>query len=521
MGSEDHGLQRTRGMLTAVSRHRLAVATGNQLGAQAAARIAREGGNAVDACLGAAVMAWVAEPFFASLGGAAYVVIRTPEGHVEVIDGNNSMPGTLPATPGQGAERVYFPDYADGMYTQIGGGSVAVPGALAAVRTAWERHGRIEWEALLVPAIQAATEGIAFPKTSAYYLSVTWDTVWSKYAETRALFSENGEIKRTGDPLVQSALAESLEMIADKGAAAFYGGELGTVIADAIAADGGFLAAGDLEAYQALVRRPVSTRAFGWRVDTNPPPAAGGAVLTHMLSLLESHSPPLEQMARDSVERLRAIVSAQRISMDFRRSRYQDPGEIAGALEEILGKFRDFPNAPSTTHSSCADAEGNVCSLTESNGYGAGLTAAGILLNNTLGEEELNPLGVHGLSPGMRCHSNMAPTIASGPSKVVALGSPGADRIVSATAQAFLRLAVDGDTLAEALAGPRAHLDFRSEGEVLCYEPGLPGDRLGATPRAYPEPHMYFGGVNAALVSSTGEVDAAHDPRRSGAEIIV
>jgi gamma-glutamyltranspeptidase/glutathione hydrolase len=115
----------------------------------------------------------------------------------------------------------------------------------------------------------------------------------------------------------------------------------------------------------------------------------------------------------------------------------------------------------------------------------------------------------------------MAPTVASGPGKVVALGSPGADRIVSAVAQAFLRLAVDGDTLFDALAGPRAHLDLRPEGEVVCFEPGLPGDALGVTPRAYTEPHMYFGGVNAASVTSDGKVDAAHDPRRSGASVIV
>jgi gamma-glutamyltranspeptidase/glutathione hydrolase len=180
--------------------------------------------------------------------------------------------------------------------------------------------------------------------------------------------------------------------------------------------------------------------------------------------------------------------------------------------------------SPDTTHTSSADADGYACSITESNGYGSGLVVEGMMLNNTLGEEELNPLGVHGLQPGARCHSNMAPTIATEGSgaKVVALGSPGATRIVGAISQAFIRIAVDGDSLAEAVASPRAHVDPRDVGETLCYEPGLPGDQIeGLLLRPYEEIHMYFGAVQAASVTEYGDVDAAHDPRRSGGSALI
>jgi gamma-glutamyltranspeptidase/glutathione hydrolase len=143
------------------------------------------------------------------------------------------------------------------------------------------------------------------------------------------------------------------------------------------------------------------------------------------------------------------------------------------------------------------------------------------MLNNSLGEEELNPLGVHGLAPGSRCHSNMAPTIASGPGVVVGLGSPGADRIVGAIAQTLMRMAVDGDSLEDAVAAPRAHLDPRPEGETLCFEPGLPGDKLSFKPRPYDDIHMFFGAVQAASVSDDGSVDAVHDPRRSGGHVLI
>lgn len=467
-------------------------------------------------------MAWVAEPFFASLGGSAFVVVRTPDGKVEVVDGNNAMPITAPTAPGQGAERVYFPDYADGMFTQIGGGSVAVPGALAAIGRAWEIGGHIEWEALFAPAIEAASQGFPMPRTSAYYLSVTWDTVWSKYPEARALFSEGGVPIREGHHLVQGQLADTLRVVATQGAQAFFGGEVGRSVIDSIQTDGGFMSIDDLIGYKPAVREPVSTTAFGWRIATNPPPAIGGAVLTHMLALLEGHSPSLESLPGDTPERIRAIADAQRTALNVRKERYQDPSQVGGALADVLASLRgSIPRDPSTTHTSCTDSDGHACSLTESNGYGSGLVAAGILLNNTLGEEELNPMGLHGLVPGGRCHSNMAPSIASGDDLLVALGSPGADRIVTALAQVFLRLAVDGMSLTDAIAAPRAHLTAREEGEVLCYEPGLPGENVGLKPRAYDDIHMFFGGVNAASVASDGTVDAAHDPRRSGAHQIV
>jgi gamma-glutamyltranspeptidase / glutathione hydrolase len=493
---------------------RLGIAAGNKLGASSGAEVARAGGNAVDACLASAVMAWVAEPFFTSVGGSGFIALRMPDGTVEVIDGNNTMPLSAPATEGQGIERVFL-DYSDGMYTGIGGGSVAVPGILSAMGRAWEQHGRIEWAALFEQAIRVAREGLPFPRTSDYYLSCTYPSIWALYEVADTLFTVDGRPLREGELLVQAELAEALEMIADGGPKVFYGGELGREIVDAVVADGGFMVLEDLSSYEAVLRKPISTQAFGWKVESNPPPAVGGAALAHMLALLEEA--PLE----DPSERLAAIVEAQKIVTGYRGERYLDPLGIAAAFKEAIDSLGLRRGSPETTHSSSADADGYVCAITQSAGYGAGLIVHGVMLNNTLGEEELNPQGVHRLKPGSRCHSSMAPTIATGPNVTVALGSPGADRIVPAIAQTFLRLAVDGDDLHAAVAAPRAHLDPREQGETLCFEPELPGEGLGFIPRPFDEIHMYFGAVQAASVATDGAVDAAHDPRRSGGSILV
>ena len=495
---------------------RLAVASGNRLGAEAATEVARAGGTAVDACLASAVMAWVAEPYFASLGGSGFIAVRAGTGGVTVYDGNNAMPLSPPSERGSGITRVYL-DYSNGMYTGVGGGSVATPGILAALHKAWEDHGGIEWPALFEPAIRAAREGIRFPRTSAYYLTETWSQIWSRYEAGRDLFAPSGDPLTEGELLTQEPLAEALEAIATKGPEIFYEGELGRELAEAIGADAGLMSLEDLKAYAPEVRAPVSTEAFGWRIESNPPPAVGGAVLTHMLALID------ERSLRDPVTRLRTIIAAEQGAVGYRDLHYADPGEVAMALEGALARVRKRgAGAPSTTHSSAADSSGLVCSLTQSNGYGAGLVVHGILLNNTLGEEELNPMGVHGLPPGSRCHSNMAPTMASGPRLTAGLGSPGADRITGAIAQTIIALAVDDLALEEAVASPRVHVARRDEGPMLCYEPGLPGDLIqGYVQRPYDDIHMFFGGVQAASVTEAGEVDAAHDPRRSGASALI
>ena len=450
-----------------------------------------------------------------SVAGGGFITVRDPDGNVEVFDGNSAMPHSVPSEPGQGIERIFAPDYSDGLTTGIGPGAVAVPGILAAIYEAWRKHGSIEWEALFADAIRVARAGIAFPRTSAYYVTATWNEIWANFERSLDLFAPEGTLLREGERLVQGELAETLEMIARQGPDVFYSGAIAETITASLQKEGGFLSVEDFSAYEVQVREPIVADAFGWVVESTPPPAVGGAVLTHILALLAQTD------LSDPVARLSAIVEAQRSAAGYRSERYVDPGDVAGALKEALEMLERAAQSGSTTHGSAAGSDGYVCSLTESSGYCAGVIIGGVLLNNTLGEEELNPLGVHRLPPGSRCHSNMAPTIATGDGRVVGIGSPGASRICSAIAQTLIRLAVDGDSLADAVAAPRAHLDSRPKGERLCYEPGLPGEELGYITRPYDELHMFFGGVQVASVDDNGNVDAAHDPRRSGASALI
>jgi gamma-glutamyltranspeptidase/glutathione hydrolase len=163
--------------------------------------------------------------------------------------------------------------------------------------------------------------------------------------------------------------------------------------------------------------------------------------------------------------------------------------------------------------------------VTVSSGYTSGVLApgTGIWLNNCLGEQELLPSGFADLSPGDPMTSNMAPTVGRRPSDgaVLAIGSPGSDRIPTAIAQVLALHVNGGLELADAVAHPRVHVRVRERLDPpvrVDHEDDLVlPDDLGWPDLAMPAHSMYFGGVGVARWSPEGGLGAAGDPRRTGA----
>jgi gamma-glutamyltranspeptidase/glutathione hydrolase len=179
----------------------------------------------------------------------------------------------------------------------------------------------------------------------------------------------------------------------------------------------------------------------------------------------------------------------------------------------------------STVHVSAVDEHGVACATTASAGYGSGATipGTGILLNNCLGEPELNRRGVHALAPGTRLGSNMAPSVCRhDDGTVLAVGSPGADRITTALLQVLGGYALGGLELQAAVDAPRLHLRH-IEGEDgrrslrIDHEADLDVPDLGLPTYEHPVHSMFFGGVAGARSTPDGRLDAAADPRRAAA----
>ena len=185
-----------------------------------------------------------------------------------------------------------------------------------------------------------------------------------------------------------------------------------------------------------------------------------------------------------------------------------------------LGDLQTLLSSPSTTHTSAVDSQGLACSISLSSGYGSGvmITGTGMLLNNSLGELELHPQGLEGLTPGTRLISNMAPTIArKSDGTVLAIGSPGASRITTAIAQVLINFIDLGMSLAEAVNYPRLHVEVFEEQVSIAFESGLPLEAIpGFVLREFTQPSMYFGGIQATLWQPATGFVAVADPRRAG-----
>jgi len=175
-----------------------------------------------------------------------------------------------------------------------------------------------------------------------------------------------------------------------------------------------------------------------------------------------------------------------------------------------------------TTHISVADSEGNLASLTLSNGEGSSyvLPGSGIMLNNMMGEEDLNPSGFHRMPPGSRLASMMTPTIANlADGSQMALGSGGSNRIRSAILQVLANMLEFDMGLEQAVQAPRLHL----EGNQLNVEPGFSSAALELLEtewpgvKQWPDTNLFFGGVHAVERLANGDFRAAGDPRRGGA----
>ena len=148
-------------------------------------------------------------------------------------------------------------------------------------------------------------------------------------------------------------------------------------------------------------------------------------------------------------------------------------------------------------------------------------SGTGIWLNNCLGELELNRRGLAAAPVGARLPSNMAPSVARNDDTVLAIGSPGADRITTALHQFLLNHLQMDMPLSEAIAHPRVHVDTSGVEERLMAEPGLDLPQLDIPVHVTSGIGMYFGGVGVARYSTQDGITVAADPRREGGTALI
>jgi gamma-glutamyltranspeptidase/glutathione hydrolase len=504
-----------------------AIAADSPFTTVAGVHIAELGGNAVDIAVAAALAATLSEILMCSLGGSAFLMIQMPGKPVELIDGADAMPsGHLHSDPETAGWREVHLPYGDGITVRGGQASVAVPGMLAALETAWQRHGSLPWRELVAPALELARNGFSLSPVTSRWLNIAGNLLFYPQQASRECFFPNGsDAIQGGEWFKIPDMEQTLEAIATEGAKALYQGDLAALFVQEMAEQGGFVTREDLANYRAQIRQPLKLYSAGFELDLNPPPAVGGAALGSVIRLLE------QNWSSDATPAERALqqAQAQQVLLQLRQGTFKnlDLIQVQALLEtDYLREHLTALHSPHTTHLSVATESGELVSLSMSNGYGSGITipGTGISCNNTLGEPELNPLGFLAAPVGSRLVSNMIPTIARHPDgRCLAFGTPGASRITTSMAQVWVNYAFDGLSLTEAVAAPRLHVEQAETELRFLYEPGISTDLIPADFVLYPfdQTDMFFGAIKVAGLDQNGQLQAAADFRRQGASEIV
>jgi gamma-glutamyltranspeptidase/glutathione hydrolase len=455
------------------------VAAGDPATARAARALLEAGGNAFDAAVAAMFTAMVAEPTLTSAGGGGHLMACPAEGTPMCFDFFCDMPSGQP----EGAldfQGVWVDFGTTRQQFHVGRGAAAVPGNLAGLLHVHERLGHATRGDLLAPAIQSAREGVRITVQQAHVIALL-EPILTREPAPAALFAPGGTLVGAGDLLRMPEFASFLEALAAAGPDLFYREMAATVTAPLH--EGGLLRAADLANYTVREREPLAVDFKNHTVLLNPPPAASGRLMAFTLSLLDG-APEI-----DPPTLVRAFASTD----TYRANPWATEPMTRGA----------------TTHVSVLDRHGNAASVTTTNGEGCGhlATGCGFLLNNMLGEEDLNPRGFHQHTPGARLATMMAPTIAlrNGRAELVT-GSGGSNRIRSAVLQVLVNRLARGQSLADATNAPRLHL----EGSTLHAEPGAETAGEFAVEQ-WPEPSVFFGGAH-----SVAPGEAAGDTRRGG-----
>ena len=484
------------------------VATEQELASRIGLDILKAGGNAVDAAVGIGFALAVALPNAGNLGGGGFMMVHDAKtGKSVALDFREVAP--LKAT-----RNMYLDDKGNvingkSLYTHY---AVGVPGTVAGMEHALKKWGTMPLDKVIAPSIALAEKGFPVSETLAKILRQEQKNM-GKWPATTEIFWKDGAPLKRGDLLVQKDLAQSMRLIAQQGAKAFYEGAIAQKIAAEMAPHAGAVTLQDLREYKVAEREPVRGTYRGYEVVTMPPPSSGGTHLVQILNMLEQW--PLAQWGQNSAQTLHHMAESSKLAYADRSEYLGDPDFVKIPLKgltskryaESLAKTVDpnrarpakeiKPGQPQpyesdqTTHYSVVDKAGNAVAVTYTlnTNFGSGIVAkgTGILLNNEMDDFAAKPgvANAYGLVGGdanavaakKRPLSSMTPTLVLKDGKpTLVTGSPGGARIITTVLQTVVNTIDFGNNPAEAAAAPRVHHQWTPD--ELRVEKGLSPDTL-------------------------------------------
>ncbi|TAK53278.1 MAG: gamma-glutamyltransferase [Gammaproteobacteria bacterium] len=511
--------------------------------AEVASRVLADGGNAVDAAVAAGFSLAVTMPEAGNIGGGGFLLAWVG-GQAEFLDYRETAPVAA-------ARDMYLDRQGQVLAGQslVGHRAVGVPGTVAGLWAAHQRHGRLPWQRLVEPAIALARDGFVVPPQLARFVAEELPGF-----DGRTRFADHFGRLRAGERFHQPQLAAVLERIAIRGPEDFYRGETAALLLAEMQRGGGLIGAADLAGYRPVWRESLRRRWRDAEVLTAPLPSSGGIALLQMLALKDALAADFAGHARNSAQYVHLSAEiAKRVFAD--RAEYLgdpdfvsvpvaallDPDYLARRAQEVdrahissLGSVRPGLEPVHTTHFSIVDHEGNAVAntytLNTSFGSGVVVEGAGFLLNSEMDDFSLKPgvpnyFGVVGaraneIEPGKRMLSSMAPTILLRNGRVATvLGSSGGSTIITTVWQALINIEDFGLDAEAAVGAPRFHHQLLPP-DLVTYTPSRPLpaatiEELGRNGYRV-EPHSYEYGDLQLILRNAGGLQAASDPRGRG-----
>src|SRR5438067_268487 len=513
---------------------------------EAGLKILQAGGNAIDAAVAVGYALAVTDPCCGNIGGGGFMLVHTADGRDSVINFRETAPHA--ATPDMFLNAAGNPVRERSLYGYLAAG---VPGTVMGLDHALAAYGRLGRAAVMAPAIALARDGFVLGEADAAIIAARTDRLAKDPEAARIFLKPDGSSYRPGDRLVQTDLAATLALIAERGPDVFYRGPIAAAVAAASAAQGAMLTAEDFAAYTITEAPPVSCAYRRYTILSAPPPSAGGTILCEMLNVLSGWD--LAGSGYGSAATVHLMAETMRHAYVDRNSLLGDPTFVVNPLERLLseehatairtaidpdkatvsaslGPGTPPHERPETTHYSVADGEGNAVAVTYTlNGnFGAAVVApgTGFLLNNEMDDFAAKPgtanlFGLvqgtaNAIAPGKRPLSSMTPTIVEREGHpVLVLGSPGGPRITTAVLETLTNIVDFGLAPDQAVAMPRFHHQWLPD--TLYYERGgfSPDVLAGLAERGHKLAEQPpWGAVELIAIGPDRRLFGVNDPRR-------
>jgi gamma-glutamyltranspeptidase/glutathione hydrolase len=528
------------------------------------------GGNAADAAVATAAALGVTEPYSAGIGGGGFLVYYDAKTKkVSTIDGRETAPMSFTekafVDPATGTPYAFATAVSSGL-------SIGTPGTPALWDKAARTFGTWRLGELLKPAERLAADGFVVDQTF-HDQTAANATRFGQFPATAAVFLPNGQAPAVGSTFRNPDMAKAYRELRTHGVDSLYGGKLGQAVVDearhpstkpGVSVLSGQLTLADLQAYQALIKAPITSQYKGFDVYGMPVPSSGGIAVAEILNLVEAY----EKKAGTSLSSLDDAGYlhwfSEASAMAFAdRNRYV--GDVSGVpVKELTSDAfaaeraclftttaavpRPIPSGnpdgpytcaasgarqgepyegQSTTHLVTADKWGNVASYTltieQTGGSGITVPGYGFLLNNELTDFNFVPLatGVPDPNlpgPGKRPRSSMSPTIVVKDGKpYLTVGSPGGATIITSVSQTILGYLDRNLSLVDAIAAPRlSSRNGREEAEPTIYNGPLGAALVAKGHVLAANPTAEIGAVTAIHPLGAGMFESAAETIRRG-----